>query len=46
MVQARYNATDWFDIRSAYTQTLARPDYHQLSPNYPELFINKLKKRA
>jgi TonB-dependent receptor len=34
MVQARYNATDWFDIRAAYTQTLARPDYHQLSPNY------------
>jgi TonB-dependent receptor len=34
MVQARYNATDWFDIRVAYTQTLARPDYHQLSPHF------------
>lgn len=34
MVQAKYNVADWFDIRAAYTQTLARPDYHQLSPNY------------
>ena len=34
MVQARYNAADWFDIRVAYTQTLARPDYHQLSPHF------------
>ena len=34
MVQARYNATDWFDVRAAYTQTLARPDYHQLSPHF------------
>jgi len=34
MVQARYNATDWFDIRYSYTQTLARPDYHQLSPHF------------
>ena len=34
MVQARYKVTDWFDIRVAYTQTLARPDYHQLSPHF------------
>jgi TonB-dependent receptor len=34
MVQGRYNATDWFDIRAGYTQTLARPDYHQLSPHF------------
>lgn len=34
MVQARYKATDWFDVRVAYTQTLARPDYHQLSPHF------------
>ena len=34
MVQARYRLTDWFDIRSSYTQTLARPDYHQLSPHF------------
>jgi TonB-dependent receptor len=34
MVQAKYNAFDWFDIRAAYTQTLARPDYHALSPHF------------
>ncbi len=34
MVQARYAATDWFDVRAAYTQTLARPDYQQLSPHF------------
>ena len=34
MVQGRYNAADWFDVRVAYTQTLARPDYHQLSPHF------------
>ncbi len=34
MVQARYTITSWFDVRYAYTQTLARPDYHQLSPHY------------
>jgi TonB-dependent receptor len=34
MVQARYNVAEWFDVRAAYTQTLARPDYHQLSPHF------------
>jgi len=34
MVQTKYNAADWFDVRYAYTQTLARPDYSQLSPHY------------
>ncbi|NWF88371.1 MAG: TonB-dependent receptor [Ignavibacteriaceae bacterium] len=34
MVQARYNVTDWLDIRAAYTQSLARPDYHQLTPHF------------
>ena len=34
MVQARYNVTDWFDVRAAYTQSLARPDYQQLSPHF------------
>lgn len=32
MVQLRYKPFDWMDIRYAYTQTLARQDYHQLSP--------------
>lgn len=34
MVQAKYSPTNWMDIRYAYTQTLARPDYSQLSPHY------------
>jgi TonB-dependent receptor len=32
MVQTKYSPLKWFDVRYAYTQTLARPDYHQLSP--------------
>lgn len=32
MVQTKYTPFNWFDIRYAYTQTLARPDYHQMSP--------------
>jgi TonB-dependent receptor len=34
MVQAKYNVTDWMDVRYAYTQTLARPDFGQLSPHF------------
>jgi TonB-dependent receptor len=34
MVQARWNVLSWGDIRYSYTQTLARPDYHQLSPHF------------
>ncbi len=32
MVQTKYAPFDWVDVRYAYTQTLARPDYHQMSP--------------
>ena len=32
--QARYNITEWSDIRYSYTQTLARPDYTSLSPHF------------
>lgn len=32
MVQAKYSPFDWFDVRYAYTQTLARPDYTANSP--------------
>lgn len=32
MVQVKYSPFDWVDIRYAFTNTLARPDYHQLSP--------------
>jgi TonB-dependent receptor len=34
MVQAKWNVFDWFDVRLSYTHTLARPDYHQLSPHF------------
>ncbi len=34
MGQIRYSPTRWMDIRYAYTQTLARPDYHQISPKF------------
>jgi TonB-dependent receptor len=40
MVQAKFKATDWFDVRVAYTQTLARPDYHQLSPHFAIAYGN------
>jgi len=32
MVQAKYTPYRWVDVRYGYTQTLARPDYHQMSP--------------
>lgn len=32
MVQGKFSPLNWLDIRYAYTQTLARPDYHQMSP--------------
>jgi len=34
MVQVKYQPFKWGDVRYAYTQTLARPDYHQLSPKF------------
>ena len=34
MVQMKYSPFDWMDIRYAYTQTLARPDYSQLTPKF------------
>ena len=34
MVQVKYNLKEWGDVRYAYTQSLARPDYHQLSPKH------------
>jgi TonB-dependent receptor len=34
MVQGKYNPIEWFDVRYGFTQTLARPDYHQLSPHF------------
>lgn len=32
MAQVKFSPLEWFDVRYAYTQTLARADYHQTSP--------------
>lgn len=34
MVQVKWSVLPWLDLRYAYTQTLARPDYHQLTPKF------------
>jgi len=34
MAQIKYSPFDWMDVRYAYTQTLSRPDYQQLSPKF------------
>ncbi len=34
MVQLKYKLADWGDIRYAYTQTLARPDFNSLNPGW------------
>ncbi len=37
-LQLRYKFTDWMDLRLAYTQTLARPNYNQLMPS---IFVSR-----
>ena len=34
MGQIKYTPLEWMDIRYAYTQTLSRPDYQQLTPKF------------
>ena len=34
MGQIKYSPLSWLDVRYAYTQTLARPDYSQISPKF------------
>lgn len=34
MGQIKYSPFDWMDVRYAYTQTLARPDYQSISPKF------------
>jgi TonB-dependent receptor len=34
MGQIKYSPVDWMDVRYAYTQTLARPRYNDLSPKF------------
>jgi TonB-dependent receptor len=34
MVQTRWNVVEGVDFRYSFTKTLARPDYHQLTPHF------------
>lgn len=34
MVHLRYKPFHWFDVRFAYTNTLSRPNFNQITPNY------------
>jgi TonB-dependent receptor len=34
MGQIKYSPFEWMDVRYAYTQTLARPDYSSISPKF------------
>jgi TonB-dependent receptor len=33
-VQVKYTPSEWLDLRYAYTQTIARPDYSAISPHF------------
>jgi len=41
MAQMKYTPFNWLDIRYAYTQTLARPDYHLLSPKFTVVDLSR-----
>lgn len=41
MIHLKYKATDWFDIRMAYTNTLARPNFNQIIPKW-DIGINSI----
>lgn len=34
MVQFKFSPVEWADLRYSFTQTLARPDFHQLTPHF------------
>ncbi|MEE9438362.1 MAG: TonB-dependent receptor [Saprospiraceae bacterium] len=34
MLHIKYKPTDWFDVRLAYTHTLARPNFNQIIPKW------------
>lgn len=34
MVHLKYKPVDWFDLRMAYTETLARPNFNQIVPSW------------
>ncbi len=41
MFHLKYKPNDWFDVRMAYTHTLARPDYSQIVPKW-DIGINSI----
>ena len=41
MIHLKYKPVDWFDVRMAYTHTLARPDYSQIVPKW-DIGINSI----
>jgi len=40
MIHAKYKPTEWFDLRLAYTQTLARPDFRNIIPSWDRQLTN------
>ena len=34
MVEGKYTVNDWLDLRAAYSQTIARPNYNETNPHY------------
>jgi len=46
MVQARYNVTDWFDIRAARTVSTSRPSFSHLAPRFNISYDGKTVNRA
>ncbi len=42
MIHLKYKPNDWFDVRLAYTNTLARPDFNQIIPRW-DIGINAVE---
>ncbi len=46
MVHARYRATNWLDVRAAYTETISRPNFSELLPREEISANNRNVKRG
>ncbi|MEN8137940.1 MAG: TonB-dependent receptor [Bacteroidota bacterium] len=42
MIHLKYKPNDWFDVRLAYTHTLARPNYYQFAPKMDKYMPGQL----
>lgn len=42
MIHLKASPTKWFNIRAAYTQTLSRPSYNQISPRQDVLVLARI----